>query len=188
MDSTSVNLTNHFLIAMPNMADPYFAKTLTYICKHNDEGALGLVVNRPIDLTLGGLFEKVEIALEPEHWRGMPVYFGGPVQMDRGFVLHQPVGSWQSTLTIDDAVGLTTSKDILESIGQGKGPKRVLVALGYAGWASGQLENEIKQNGWLTVQADLGVVFDLPHEARLAAAMDLLGVNFATLSDEAGHA
>jgi putative transcriptional regulator len=184
----SVNLTNHFLIAMPNMVDPNFAKTLTYICKHNDEGALGLVVNRPIDLTLGGLLEKVEIPLGEGDWRSVPVYFGGPVQMDRGFVLHQPVGGWQSTLAVDGSVGLTTSKDILESISAGSGPQRALVALGYAGWASGQLENELKQNGWLTVQADLDVVFDLPHEARLSAAMNLLGVNFATLSDEAGHA
>ena len=138
---------------MPNMADPYFSKTLTYICEHNDQGALGLVVNRPIDMTL-----------------------------------HAPAGNWQSTLKVGEAIGLTTSKDILEALGRGEGPERILVTLGYAGWSPGQLEHEISQNAWLTVAAKDGIIFETPVEERLAAAMELLGVDFARLQDEAGHA
>ena len=183
-----VNLTDHFLIAMPNMADPYFSRTLTYICEHNEQGALGVVINRPIDMTLGALFERLSLTLSSEDLSKISVYFGGPVQTDRGFVLHQPIGEWQSTLSVQDRVGLTTSKDILESLGQGAGPEKLLVTLGYSGWAPGQLENEIKQNAWLTVVAKDAVIFDLPVEERLPAAMGLLGIDFASLSDEAGHA
>ena len=183
-----VNLTDHFLIAMPNMAYPYFSRTLTYICEHNDQGALGVVVNRPIDMTLGALFERLSLTLPSEDLGKTPVFFGGPVQTDRGFVLHQPIGEWQSTLSVQDRVGLTTSKDILESLGHGTGPQKLLVTLGYSGWAPGQLENEIKQNAWLTVVAKDAVIFDLPVEERLPAAMRLLGIDFASLSDEAGNA
>lgn len=186
----SVNLTNHFLIAMPNMADPYFAKSLTFVCEHNEQGALGVVVNRPTDMTLRVLFEQVEIALSDERLAGLPVYFGGPVQVDRGFVLHRPVGDWQSTLSVLDEVGLTTSKDILQALSQGQGPNPddILVSLGYSGWAPGQIEQEIKQNAWLTVGASASVIFDLPAAERLAAAMQLLGVDPGSLSEEAGHA
>ena len=182
------NLTNHFLIAMPNMVDPNFSKSLTYICEHNDRGALGLVVNRPGDITLGALLGQAEITLDNDEWKAVPVYKGGPVQTDRGFVLHRPVGSWQSTLAVNDVAGLTTSRDVLLSMVAGKGPDKMLVAVGYAGWAAGQLEQELKQNGWLTVEADLDVVFNMPPEARLNAAMGLLGISFANLSDQAGHA
>ncbi|HTP94859.1 MAG TPA: YqgE/AlgH family protein [Burkholderiales bacterium] len=185
---TNVNLTDHFLIAMPNMADPYFAKSLTYICEHNDRGALGLVVNRPIDMTVSALLEQVSIPISGQDLQSVPVHFGGPVQVDRGFVLHRPVGAWQSTLAVSGDIGLTTSKDILQAVGRGEGPQRMLVTLGYAGWAPGQLEHELAQNAWLTVQATSEVIFDLPHEERLVAAMELLGINFATLSDGAGHA
>lgn len=184
----TVNLTNHFLIAMPGMEDPYFSRTLTLICEHSDKGALGVVVNKPIDVTLGNLFEQVEIPLEDRTLSMQSVYFGGPVQIDRGFVLHQPVGGWQSTLRIGGDIGLTTSKDILEAMARGEGPGRQLVTLGYAGWASGQIEEEIKRNGWLTVKADNGVIFDLPAEERLPAAMSMLGLNFGNLSEQAGHA
>ncbi len=183
-----VNLTNHFLIAMPNMADPYFAKSLTFICEHSDQGALGVVVNRPIEMTLGALFERLSLPLTSQILLKEPVYFGGPVQTDRGFVLHQPLGKWHSTLSVQDKTGLTTSKDILEAVGQGGGPNRMLVTLGYSGWAAGQLENEIKQNAWLTVEAKDAIIFDTPSEERLPAAMQLLGVDFAKLSEEAGHA
>ncbi len=183
-----VNLTNHFLIAMPNMVDPYFARTLTFICEHNEQGALGVVVNRPIEMTLGALFERLSLPLASQILVKEPVYFGGPVQTDRGFVLHQPPGKWQSTLSVRDNVGLTTSKDILEAVGQGSGPDRMLVTLGYSGWAAGQLENEIKQNAWLTVEARDAIIFDTPSEERLPAAMKLLGIDFAKLSEEAGHA
>ena len=182
------NLTNHFLIAMPNMVDPNFSGSLTYICEHNDRGALGLIVNRPGDITLGTLLGQADITLNNDEWKSVPVYKGGPVQTDRGFVLHSPVGSWQSTLAVNDVAGLTTSRDVLLSMVAGKGPEKMLVAIGYAGWAAGQLEQEIKQNGWLTVEADLDVVFNMPPEARLNAAMGLLGISFANLSDQAGHA
>ena len=183
-----VNLTNHFLIAMPNMADPYFSKSLTYICEHNEQGALGVVVNRPIDMTLQALFEQISIPLGEPRLRGIAVHFGGPVQIDRGFVLHKPLGEWQSTLTVNQELGLTTSKDILQAVGRGNGPQHILVTLGYAGWAPGQLEHELAQNAWLSVPAKTEVIFDLPAEGRLPAAMELLGVNFATLSEDVGHA
>jgi putative transcriptional regulator len=185
---SSIDLTHHFLIAMPNMADPYFSRTLTYICEHNDQGALGLVVNRPIDMTLQALFERLSLKLRNGEFADSPIYFGGPVQTDRGFVLHAPAGNWESTLRVGDAIGLTTSKDILEAVGRGEGPARILVTLGYAGWSPGQLEHEISQNAWLTVEARDGIIFDTPSEERLPAAMQLLGIDFARLQDEAGHA
>lgn len=183
----TVNLTNHFLIAMPNMADPNFSGTLTYIADHNEQGALGVVVNRPIDMELATLFEQIGLTL-PEGLRDQIVYLGGPVQQERGFVLHSPAESYSSTLRVNDAVGLTTSKDILEAVAQGKGPAKFMVSLGYSGWSAGQLEAEIAQNAWLSVEADPHVIFDLPPEARLPAAMKLLGIDFSNLSDEAGHA
>jgi len=183
-----VNLTNHFLIAMPNMVDPYFAKSLTYICEHNEQGALGLVVNRPIEMTLGALFERLSLPLASTDLGNEPVYFGGPVQTDRGFVLHEPIGKWQSTLSVRESLGLTTSKDVLEAVGQGGGPAKILVTLGYSGWAAGQLENEIRQNAWLTVEAKNAIIFDMPPDERLPAAMQILGLDFAKLSEEAGHA
>ena len=184
----AVNLTHHFLIAMPNMADPYFSRSLTYICEHNEQGALGIVVNRPIDMTLAALFERLELNLAQHGIGRAPVYFGGPVQTDRGFVLHQPLGEWQSTLPVRGKVGLTTSRDILEAVEHGTGPERLMVTLGYSGWSAGQLENEIKQNAWLTVEARDSIIFDMPAEARLAAAMQLLGIDYARLSEDAGHA
>jgi len=185
---SSINLTHHFLIAMPSMADPYFAKTLTYICEHNDQGALGLVVNRPIDMTLQALFERLSLRMGDAGRRDAPIYFGGPVQTDRGFVLHEPAGNWQSTLRVRDIIGLTTSKDILEAVGRGEGPQRMLVTLGYAGWSPGQLEHELSQNAWLTVEARDAIIFETPAEERLPAAMELLGLDYARLQDEAGHA
>ncbi|HTQ77856.1 MAG TPA: YqgE/AlgH family protein [Burkholderiales bacterium] len=185
---SSINLTHHFLIAMPNMADPYFAKTLTYVCEHNDKGALGIVVNRPIDMTLQALFERLSLSLKDHAMADAPIYFGGPVQTDRGFVLHEPAGEWQSTLKVGDAIGLTTSKDILEAVGRGEGPAKLLVSLGYAGWSAGQLEHELTQNAWLTVEARDAIIFDLPSEERLPAAMELLGLDYARLADQAGHA
>jgi putative transcriptional regulator len=185
---SSINLTHHFLIAMPSMADPYFSRTLTYICEHNDQGALGLVVNRPIDMTLQALFERLSLKLRDGEHADAPIYFGGPVQTDRGFVLHAPAGNWQATLRVGEAIGLTTSKDILEAVGRGEGPARILVTLGYAGWSPGQIEHEISQNAWLTVEARDGIIFDTPAEQRLPAAMELLGLDYARLQDEAGHA
>jgi putative transcriptional regulator len=185
---TSVDLTQHFLIAMPAMVDPHFARTLTLVCEHNENGALGIVVNRPTDMNLHGLLEQVNISPESDTFKAVPVHFGGPVQVDRGFVLHRPLGTWQSTLAVGTEIGLTTSKDILQAVARGNGPEQILVTLGYAGWAPGQLEHELAQNAWLTVPARNDILFELPAEERLPAAMQLLGVDYANLSDVAGHA
>ncbi|MCM8594426.1 YqgE/AlgH family protein [Accumulibacter sp.] len=185
---SSINLTDHFLIAMPAMVDSYFSKTLVYVAEHNDRGALGLIVNRPTDMSLGTLFEKIEVPLRAEGFANLPVLFGGPVQTDRGFVLHRPVGRWQSTLVVNEHVGLTSSRDILQSVASSGQPRDLLVALGYSGWSAGQLEHELAQNAWLTVPAVLRILFEAPYEERLASAMELLGVNIANLVDEAGHA
>ena len=184
----SVNLTHHFLIAMPNMADPHFSKTLTYICEHNEQGALGLVINRPQEMTLAGLLEQIGIAVTEKRCASTPIHYGGPVQTDRGFVLHEPVGTWQSTLATGAEIGLTTSKDILQAVARGEGPRRLFITLGYAGWAPGQLEHELAQNAWLTVAACGNVIFEMPAEQRFAAAMEMLGVSYASLSENAGHA
>lgn len=185
---SSMNLTNHFLIAMPAMTDPFFAKSLTYVCEHNDEGAMGIVVNRPISLNLSELFAQINMPLTQPELEDIPVHFGGPVQTDRGFVLHNAGGQWQSTLKVNDKVELTTSKDILQAVGEGTGPSNLLITLGYAGWSEGQLEQELAANAWLSVPATEHILFDLPAEEKLAAAMALLGVDFASLSEEAGHA
>ena len=187
----TVSLTHHFLIAMPAMADPSFSRSLTYICEHNEQGALGIIVNRPSDMALATLFERVNIQLAAgaaAELGAMPVYFGGPVQTDRGFVLHRPLGHWQSTLEVRDDIGLTSSRDILDEMGATGAPADILVSLGYAGWSAGQLEWELAQNAWLTVAADPRILFGMPPEERLAAAMQLLGIDFANLSEVAGHA
>jgi putative transcriptional regulator len=189
---TTVSLTNHFLIAMPAMADPNFARTLTYICEHNSGGALGIIVNRPIDMNVAGLFERVSIPFEAEgpraHLASLPIHFGGPVQTDRGFVLHRPLGQWHSTLTVTGEIGLTSSRDVLQAMSDSGEPHEIIVSLGYAGWSPGQLEWEISQNAWLTVVADPQIIFGMPPEDRLPAAMQSLGIDFANLSDTAGHA
>jgi putative transcriptional regulator len=184
------NLTHHFLIAMPNMADPRFAHTLTFICEHGPEGAMGLIVNKPTGMTLAALYEQIKIDREalPSALCERDVLFGGPVNMDRGFVLHRPLGQWQSTLAIGEGMGLTTSLDVLEAAARGIGPADMLVSLGYAGWSAGQLEHEIAANAWLTVAADADVLFELPAEARLSAAMRCLGIDYSQLSEGAGHA
>jgi putative transcriptional regulator len=184
----TVNLTGHFLIAMPAMTDPNFSRSLTYICEHNADGALGIIVNRPIEMRLGSLFERVNIPLDQTELVGLPVYFGGPVQTDRGFVLHRPIGEWHSTLGVTEEIGLTSSRDILQAMSEKGSPSDVVITLGYAGWTAGQIENELAQNAWLTVRADPDIIFDVPPEERLPAAMQLLGVDFANLSDVAGHA
>ena len=182
-------LKHQFLIAMPHMADPNFAHSLTYIVEHTANGAMGLVVNRPQELNLADILEQLRPEIDPPaRYQGVPIYIGGPVQTDRGFVLHRPVGGWQSTLAITDELGLTTSKDVLLAVGDGGGPEQVFVTLGYAGWEAGQLEKEIAQNSWLTVEADPKIIFDLPADERYDAALALLGIDFAMLSEEAGHA
>jgi len=184
----TVDLTQHFLIAMPAMTDPHFAKTLTFICEHNAQGALGVVVNRPIDMTLQTLLQRIDITTQSEVVKRTPVHYGGPVQIDRGFVLHAPVGDWQMSLKVNDAIALTTSKDILQAVARGEGPAQILVTLGYAGWAPGQLEHELAQNAWLTVAADPVILFETPADQRYEAGLKLLGIDLSMLSDDAGHA
>jgi len=188
----TVSLANHFLIAMPAMTDPNFAHTLTFICEHNAEGALGIIVNRPIDMSVASLLERVNIPIEADFAKaelaGLPIHFGGPVQTDRGFVLHRPKGEWHSTLSVTEEIGLTSSRDILQAMGESGVPHDVVISLGYAGWAAGQIEWELSQNAWLTVAATPDILFSLPPEERLPAAMQLLGIDFANLSEVAGHA
>ncbi|MFV0370966.1 MAG: YqgE/AlgH family protein [Azonexus sp.] len=182
------NLTNNFLIAMPTLEDPYFSKALIYVCEHTKNGALGIIVNRPLELNLASLLEKVNISFERQELANLPVYFGGPVQMDRGFVLHRAGGQWQSTLSISSEIALTSSRDVLDAVAKEGSPSEIIVSLGYAGWDAGQIENEMAQNSWLTVPASPDILFDLPPEGRLPAALQTLGISFAQLSDVAGHA
>ena len=184
----SPSLTNHFLIAMPGLADPNFFHTVTYICEHDAEGAMGIVINRPLDMTLGEILGHMEIETTDPRIATQPVFQGGPVQPERGFVLHSPLGNWQATLKITDEFGVTASQDILTAIAQHHGPEKNLVALGYAGWAAGQLEQEIAQNAWLSGPADPKIVFDMPHEQRWSAAAASLGVDLNLLSGDVGHA
>jgi putative transcriptional regulator len=192
MASSRIDLTNQFLIAMPGMADDTFAGTVVYLCEHTEKGALGLVINKPIDIKLRNLFEKVELSLDRKDLAEQPVYFGGPVQTERGFVLHERQGGedspYTSTLAIPGGLDMTTSKDVLEALSSGGGPKRILITLGYAGWSAGQLEDELSRNGWLTVDADPAIIFDTPIEQRYARAVSLLGFDPRMLSQEAGHA
>jgi putative transcriptional regulator len=175
------------------MVDDNFARTVVYMWEHSSTGALGLVINRPIDITLKNLFEKVELPLDRAELAEQPVYFGGPVQTERGFVLHEKLGAsaspYHSTVTVEGgALEVTTSRDVLEAMSHGAGPRRVLVTLGYSGWAPGQLEDEIGRNGWLTVDADPAIIFDTPAEQRYERALSLLGIDPRMLSQEAGHA
>ncbi len=193
--SSSINLTNQFLIAMPGMGDGTFAGTVIYLCEHTEKGALGLVINKPIDITLKSLFEKVELSLDRDDLAEVPVYFGGPVQTERGFVLHEPLpegsaegGPYNSSLKVEGGLEMTTSKDVLEAISSGSGPKKVLVTLGYSGWAAGQLEEEMSRNGWINVEAEPGIIFDTPVSQRYGKALSLLGIDAGMLSSDAGHA
>ncbi len=191
--ASRINLTNQFLIAMPGMADPTFAGSVVYLCEHSEKGALGLVINKPVDIKLKNLFEKVELQLHREDIADAPVYFGGPVQTERGFVLHERQGGaespYNSTLSVPGgSLDMTTSKDVLEALAEGAGPKKLLVTLGYSGWGAGQLEDEISRNGWLTVDADPRIIFDTPIEQRYERAVSLLGIDPHMLSQEAGHA
>ena len=190
--SARIDLTNQFLIAMPGMADETFERSVVYLCEHNEKGALGLVINKPIDIKLRNLFEKVELTLDRAELAEQPVYFGGPVQTERGFVLHEKmaagVAAYNSTLSIPGGLEMTTSKDVLEALADGSGPAKVLITLGCSGWQAGQLEAELGRNGWLTVDADPAVIFDTPIEKRYDRAMGLLGFDPRMLSQEAGHA
>lgn len=182
-----IDLSNQFLMAMPGMVDGEFAGTVIYLCEHSPKGALGLVINRPTDLSVAGLLEKIDLKLEIALPQNAAVYFGGPVHTDRGFVLHSPAGSFSSSIQLGQ-LALTTSRDVLQAVAQGSGPERLLVTLGYSGWGAGQLESEIAQNAWLTVPASAEVIFATPPEDRYAAALKLLGIDPVMLSGVAGHA
>jgi putative transcriptional regulator len=190
--ATRIDLTNQFLIAMPGMADEAFEGSVVYLCEHTEKGALGLVINKPIDIKLRNLFEKVELKLDRQELADQPVFFGGPVSTERGFVLHDKRGvevtPYNSTLSVPGGLDMTTSKDVLEALADGSGPHRVLITLGYSGWDAGQLEDELGRNGWLTVDADPVVIFDTPVEKRYDRALSLLGIDPRMLSQEAGHA
>jgi putative transcriptional regulator len=209
-DSASINLTHHFLIAMPGLEDEAFAKSVVYVCEHSERGALGLVINKPGDLSMEGLFQKVDLPLHRQDLMNTPVLQGGPVHTERGFVLHDamlvdvPVDEaaqeaaalsavsdkesvYASTMTIPGGLEMTTSKDVLEALSIGAGPKRVLISLGYSAWGEGQLESELAENSWLTVGADTAVIFDTPVEQRYERAMKLLGLEPWMLSNEVGH-
>ena len=191
MSTGRIDLTNQFLIAMPGMDDGHFAGAVVYLCEHTADGALGLVINKPVDITLRQLFDKVGLALAAGGLGKQPVYFGGPVQTERGFVLHEAVADdpspYSSSLKIAGGLQMTTSKDVLEALAQGGGPQRLLVTLGYSGWGAGQLEDELSRNGWLTVDAVPEIIFDTPVEQRWQRAMALLGFDPRMLSTEAGH-
>ncbi|MBT9609451.1 YqgE/AlgH family protein [Aquabacterium sp.] len=190
--SHSIDLTNQFLIAMPGMVDDNFAGTVVYLCEHSNNGALGLVINRPTDINLKHLFERVDLSLDRDDLAARPVFYGGPVQTERGFVLHEGLGDdgehYSSTLKISGGLEMTTSRDVLEALSSGAGPKRVFVTLGYAGWGAGQLEDEISRNGWLSVNADPELIFATPVAQRYDKALSLLGVDRNFLMGEAGHA
>jgi putative transcriptional regulator len=188
MPSDSMDLRHQLLIAMPAMADPNFSGSVVYICDHSSNGALGLVINRPTELSLSTLFDRIDLKLEIAPWKDTLVFFGGPVQTERGFVLHVPPGTYSSTQPVTPEISLTTSKDVLEAVAGGSGPQKMLVTLGYSGWGAGQLEGEIAANAWLTVPADSQILFDLPAEQRYEAALRLLGVDSAQLSGQVGHA
>jgi putative transcriptional regulator len=187
-----LNLTNHFLVAMPTLSDPVFSGSVIYLCEHNEKGALGVVINRATDLDYSNLFDRINIQLEviPDShpMRDRPVLFGGPVQSDRGFVLHAPLGQFSSSLKVTDDIGFTSSRDILEALASGDAPERLILSIGYAGWGAGQLEQELRDNSWLTVPADLEILFDLPLEEKFDASLKLLGIEAWMLSSEVGHA
>ena len=194
-DSAPMNLTHHFLIAMPGMEDKTFNRSVVYLCEHSERGALGLVINKPSDINLKVLFEKIELHLARPELGEAPVFQGGPVQTERGFVLHERLdggegegGHYNSSLQIPGGLEMTTSKDVLEALSNGAGPKKVLVTLGYSGWAAGQLEEEMGRNGWINVGAEPGIIFDTPVEERYDKALSLLGIDARMLSQDAGHA
>jgi putative transcriptional regulator len=196
-DFAPINLTNHFLIAMPGLVDALFAKSVVYVCEHSERGALGLIINKPSAMLMDSLFTKLDLTLQRTDLVAQPVFHGGPVQVDRGFVLHDPLFTaadkpeeslYASTLTIPGGLEMTTSRDVLESVAMGAGPQRVFLSLGYSAWGEGQLESELKENSWLTVDADHALIFSTPIEQRYDRALALLGLQSWMISSQVGHA
>jgi putative transcriptional regulator len=184
----TTSLKNHFLIAMPNLNDTFFYHSVVYLCEHDDQGAMGLIINRPTQIMLDELLTHVDIDSTDDSNKNQPILFGGPVHKSQGMVLHDSPQGWDSTLQLSDSLYLTTSMDILKHIGQGTGPENKLITLGYAGWDAGQLEDEIAENSWLTVESSSAVLFDVPTDQRWHAAAELLGVDINLLTSTAGHA
>ncbi|MEH6471478.1 MAG: YqgE/AlgH family protein [Halopseudomonas sp.] len=184
-----INLCDHFLLSMPHLRDGNFEQTLTYICEHSDQGAMGLVINRPMELSFQQILHSLDLDIDPVHDASRSIYAGGPVQVERGFILHSPTEqSWSSSYAINEQLNLTTSVDILRAIAEGQGPKDFLITLGYAGWGAGQLEQEILHNSWLSCPADLDILFATEPHQRLEAAATKLGVNLDLLTSQSGHA
>ena len=181
-------LTNHFIIAMPGLRDENFNQAVTYICEHDDNGTFGIIINRESEITLNDVMQQMKIHYHPDESKYDAVFSGGPVQVNRGFILHRPAGNWDSSLIVNDSVALTTSRDILEAIADNKGPDDKIIALGYAGWGPGQLEQEMAANTWLSCPAEEQIIFDTPVEDRWQAAANLIGVDLQLLSNDAGHA
>ncbi|MCG6940942.1 MAG: YqgE/AlgH family protein [Thiohalocapsa sp.] len=186
--SFATSLTNHFLIAMPGLKDPNFSRTVTYVCEHTEHGAMGIVINRPMDIRLGEVLEQLDIEPAVAGVADTQVYLGGPVQTDRGFVIHSGPVEYDSTLAVTQDIRVTTSRDVLEAIANGEGPAHTLIALGYAGWGSGQLEEELSANAWLSGPADADIIFSRSPGERWLAAAQLLGIDLNLLSGDAGHA
>ncbi|KOO05135.1 YqgE/AlgH family protein [Vibrio nereis] len=187
-----MNLTNHFLVAMPGMKDPYFQRSVIYVCEHNEDGAMGLMINAPIDITVGKMLKQVDVQpVHPQlHTESLerPVLNGGPVSNDRGFILHHPKDKYESSIQMTDNISVTTSRDILSVLGTEAEPNKYLVALGYSGWEAGQLEIELSENSWLTIEADPDVIFNTPINERWQKAVQMLGIDASQLSSEIGHA
>ena len=191
--SHEISLTNHFLIAMPTLLDPNFQQTVTYICEHNEEGTMGIIINRPTNITLADLCDQLNITIDDPELADYPVYHGGPVETERGFILHSPVGNWDSTLAITKDIGLTMSVDIIQAIAgdldiDKPAPENFIITLGYAGWGEDQIEDEILENSWLSVPANSEILFHTPVEQRWTAAVEKMGINLQQLSTDIGHA
>jgi len=186
--AASYNLTGHFLIAMPSLNDSFFNQAVTYICEHDEAGSFGLIINQQTDINLKQVIKEMKIESGAAYDKEQSIFIGGPVDQGRGFILHRPTGNWSSSLIVNDNVALTTSKDILQAIANNEGPEDCIVALGYAGWAAGQLEQEMADNTWLSCPADEQIIFNTPVEERWKAAAKLIGVDLSLMSNDAGHA
>ena len=187
-ERASYNLTGHFLIAMPSLNDSFFNQAVTYICEHDKAGSFGLIINQQTDIHLKQVIKEMKIESGTDYDKEQSIFIGGPVDQGRGFILHRPTGNWSSSLLVNNNVALTTSKDILQAIANNQGPEDCIVALGYAGWAAGQLEQEMADNTWLSCPADEQIIFNTPIEERWKAAAKLIGVDLSLMSNDAGHA
>lgn len=187
-DTQFLSLKNQFLIAMPTLMDPNFHRSVTFIFEHTKEGAMGIVINQPLDIKLGDVLPQMDIEVEEPSVIDMPVYLGGPVQLEKGFVIHSPLGHWESTMPVTEDIGVTTSRDIIMEIAKGRRPEQSLIALGYAGWEADQLEDEIANNVWLNGPVNPDIIFDRPNASRWESAAAILGVDTSHLSSDVGHA